>query len=105
MANLKGNKSNILSFEQKLEIAKDWSVNQQPWKKIAKKYNVSYSIARKWALGCEEYGEEYLRKISTRVGECVGLSKGNKELIGNPSRKELQELKKKNKLLECRMIS
>lgn len=37
-------------------------------KKIAKKYDVSYSAARKWALGYEEYGEDYLKKISTRVG-------------------------------------
>lgn len=33
MANLKGNKSNIVSFEKKLEIAKDWSKNQPSWKK------------------------------------------------------------------------
>ncbi len=100
MANLKGNQLNILSFEQKLEIAKDWSINQQPWKKLAKNYKVSYSPAIKWALGYEEYGEEYLRKISARVGQCAGLSKGNKELISNSLRKELQELKKRNKLLE-----
>ncbi len=34
------------SFEQNLEIAKSFSISQQYWKKLVRKYNVSYSAAR-----------------------------------------------------------
>ncbi|AXK50971.1 helix-turn-helix domain-containing protein [Spiroplasma alleghenense] len=100
MANLKGNKSHMTSFDKKLEIAQDWLQNQQSWKKLAAKYNVSYSAARKWALGYEQFGEEYLKRISSRKGQTAGISR-----IGAPSKRdklsyELHRLKKKNKELE-----
>ncbi|WP_339030432.1 helix-turn-helix domain-containing protein [Spiroplasma endosymbiont of Cantharis nigra] len=100
MANFKGNKSNMVSLETKIEVAKDWAINQQSWKKLAKKHNVSYSAARKWALGYEEYGIEYLKKISSRKGQTAGIKKIDIELKNSPFKKEIMELKKKNKLLE-----
>lgn len=107
MSNIKNNKSNMKSFEEKLEIAKDWSQNQQPWKILGKKYNVSYSSARKWALGYEEHGEQYLIDISSRKGQSSGISK-NSYRINNidPNKREIAKLKKelKEKELEIQIL-
>ncbi|WP_339033577.1 helix-turn-helix domain-containing protein [Spiroplasma endosymbiont of Cantharis rufa] len=102
MANFKGNKSNIVSLETKIEVAKDCAINQQSWKKLARRHNFSYSAAKKWILGYKEYGIECLRKISSRKGQTAGIKKIDIELKNNPFRKEILELKKKNKLLEMK---
>jgi transposase len=102
MGNFKGNKTNMLTFEEKLEVAKDCMQNQQSWHQLGDKYNVSYSAARKWALGYEQYGEEYLRKVSSRVGQKSGQPKNNQYRINSidPKNKKIAELKKRNKELE-----
>jgi len=62
-------------------------------KKLTKKYNVSYSATRTWALGYEEFGIKYLEKISSRKGQTTDISKIDYELKNNPLKKEVLELK------------
>lgn len=108
MANKPGTKFNMKSYEEKLEIAKDWNRDPIPWKKLAAKYNVSYSQARIWALGYQEHGEEFLKNISTRKGQGKGVSKTDVFKINSidPDKREIARLRKelKEKEMEIEIL-
>ena len=54
------NKGRKVSYEERVAIAKDCIANDKNYSLVAKKYNVSYQMARKWTLKFEELGESGL---------------------------------------------
>ncbi|WP_338971811.1 helix-turn-helix domain-containing protein [Spiroplasma endosymbiont of Panorpa germanica] len=67
MANHQGNKSNILSYEKKLEMVKEHFENNVPLKDLVNMYNVSYSAARNACINYQTKGPESLRNKTGRT--------------------------------------
>ncbi|AHI54175.1 hypothetical protein SSABA_v1c07730 [Spiroplasma sabaudiense Ar-1343] len=67
MANHRGNKSNILSFEKKLEMVKEHFESNVPLKDLVVKYNISYSAARNACLNYQKKGPDALRNNTGRT--------------------------------------
>ncbi|WP_031543383.1 helix-turn-helix domain-containing protein [Mesoplasma photuris] len=99
MPNIRGTKSNILTFEQKKEMVSDFLDNHYSFVKLSKKYKISYSAVRKNIKNWQILGDEAL-KSKTGKG-----NKGNfNKLIENKNNENhlLKEeiLKLRNRLKE-----
>ena len=56
MSNIKGNKSDILSTEEKELMVSDYQ-NGFAFRELSKKYNISHSVSRKICLKFDEHGK------------------------------------------------
>ncbi|QBQ07817.1 hypothetical protein SGLAD_v1c06180 [Spiroplasma gladiatoris] len=60
MANLKGNKSNIIDFDTKKELINKYFKQNLSFRDLSKAYNISYSTVRRMSLDWVVYGDESL---------------------------------------------
>ncbi|ATZ21302.1 helix-turn-helix domain-containing protein [Mesoplasma tabanidae] len=97
MANIKGNKSIILSTQEKEIIVKEHFEKEMTFSQFSKKYNVSYSAIRKWCLDYEIYG---LSALESQTGKMNVKQKGKAKPSSrslDPKDREIAMLKKQLK--------
>ncbi|AXK51756.1 helix-turn-helix domain-containing protein [Spiroplasma alleghenense] len=103
MANLKGNKSNILTIEQKINMVNEHFEKGASFKVLSEKYNVSYSMVRKTCLKFNEFGREGLiRDYTIRADSKTGKVPRINSL--NPDKVENAKLNKKLKEAEAEIF-
>lgn len=82
MSNIKGNKSIILSAQEKEKIVKEHFEKEMTFSQLSRKYKISYSAIRKWCLDYEIYGFVALESQT-------GKSNTNQKGIKKPSTRSL----------------
>ncbi|AHB36323.1 helix-turn-helix domain-containing protein [Spiroplasma apis] len=97
MANLKGNKSNILNFETKKELIIKHFDKNLSYKDLSKMYNISYSTVRRMCVDWEVFGDESLTSKTGKHNKHNGKIRINSK---DPKDKKIAELNKKLKWLE-----
>ncbi len=97
MANLKGNKSNILNFETKKELIIKHFDQNLSYKDLSKMYNISYSTVRRMCVDWEVFGDESLISKTGKHNKHNGMIRINSK---DPKDKKIAELNKKLKWLE-----
>ncbi|QGS51983.1 hypothetical protein [Spiroplasma tabanidicola] len=97
MANLKGNKSNILDFDTKKELINKYFKQNLSFRDLSKTYNISYSTVRRMCLDWEVYGDESLISKTGKHNKHNGKIRTNSK---DPKDKKIAELNKKIKWLE-----
>ncbi len=97
MANLKGNKSNILNFDTKKELIIKHFDKNLSYKDLSKMYNISYSTARRMCMDWEVFGDESLISKTGKHNKHNGKIRNNSK---DPKDKKIAELNKKLKWLE-----
>ncbi|QEH61424.1 hypothetical protein SCHIN_v1c07920 [Spiroplasma chinense] len=96
MANKKGNKSNILTPEQRKRLVNDHFKKDLSWRELSIKYNVSYSAARQTCIRFENEGEASFEVKSGNSSNHTNIRVNSVD----PRDKQIAQLLKRNKELE-----